>query len=177
MWAPSHGVVWPAAIVPMRHWDPMSHADFRYDPYVPGRPLRWCWMSCNYCGMGSWISLVFGGETSKETNECTGSVCSVQASFISWCCLEVLPWYKVFSCSAGSCTYIVSQQSILFPYGVKRLPIQRAELGAEPSPGFLVLFCNHTRDRLSVICSLGHTHQSCVSLCCSKRAHGKVSMI
>lgn len=161
----------------MRCWDPVSNADFRYDPYVPGRPLRWCWMSCNYCMVSSWNSLVLRGEPSKETNRCAGSVCSVQASFTSWCWLEVLPWYKVFPCSAGSCKYIVSQGSILFPCEEKRLPIQWAELGAEPSPGFLVLFCNHTRDYLSVICSLGHTDQSCVSLSCSKRAHGKVSVI
>ena len=43
----------PPAKAPMGCWDPVSKAVFRSGPCLPGRPHRWCRMSCNYDEMSS----------------------------------------------------------------------------------------------------------------------------
>lgn len=137
------------AKAPMRFWDPMSKADFRYGPYLPGRPHRCC-MSCDYYEqLEAYLCL---GETQQgKHGEFAGWAWSDQASFTRW---RFFHGIKCPSCSVWCCQHMVLQGSVTpFSCVVERLPT----LQAEPRPWFLVLFLSYIRDWLSVACPLGHS--------------------
>lgn len=107
----------PPAKDPMRCWDPASKADFRYGPYLPGRPHRCCWMSCNYYKMSSLKLASAWGEFSKE-NMVNLQVEHDQTKLpsLAGVCWRLCHGIKYPSCSVWCCQYVVLQGSIIpFP--------------------------------------------------------------
>lgn len=158
----------PPAKPPMRCWDSVSKAELRYGPYLPGSTHRWCWISCNY-KLGSLKLPSAWGELRKE-NMVNLQVEPDQTKLpsLAGVCWRLCHGVKCPSCSAWCCQYVVLQGfSIPFPCVVVRLPTLWGELGAEPSPSFLVLFLNCIRTCYLWSVPLGTSlHQSTVSLSC-----------
>ena len=126
--------------------DSVSKAGFRYGPYLPGRP-HWYWLSCNYYKMSSLKLTSAWGELRKE-NMANVQVERHQSKLpsLAGLCWRLCLGLKCPSCSEWCCQYVVLQgYSIPVLCVVERLPNLSAELGAEPSPTFLVMFLNHKK--------------------------------